>query len=324
MMTAIFAFVVDCLIGDPRSSLHPVVLIGKLISFFEGLLYHEQDSDRKKLFYGFVLMVCVLSVSYGVAEGIVWLAALSGNVYVSIAVQAVFLSFMISPRNLAEAGREIRDYLLDGNLEMARFKVGWIVGRDTDNLTEGEATRATVETISENIVDGIISPLFYFFIGGLPLAVAYRAANTMDSMIGYKNDKYLFFGRAAALADDVWNYIPARLTGLMLVAAAFLLGLDWRGAWKIMRRDAAKHPSPNGGWTESTVAGALGVRLGGLNYYFGKPSFRTYMGDPVHALEANHISLAIRMMYTVTVMFLALMLAASWLLGGSVPGGLML
>lgn len=322
MMTAIFAFVVDCLIGDPRSSLHPVVLIGKLISFFEGLLYHEQDSDRKKLFYGFVLMVCVLSVSYGVAEGIVWLAALSGNVYVSIAVQAVFLSFMISPRNLAEAGREIRDYLLDGNLEMARFKVGWIVGRDTDKLTEGEATRATVETISENTVDGVISPLFYFFVGGLPLAVAYRAANTMDSMVGYKNDKYLFFGRAAARADDVWNYIPARLTGFMFVAAAFLLGLDWRGAWRILRRDAAKHPSPNGGWTESTVAGALGIRLGGLNYYFGKPSFRTYMGEPLYELEAKHISQAIRMMYTVTVMFLVLASATVWLLGGYLPGGL--
>ena len=324
MMTAIFAFVVDCLIGDPRSSLHPVVLIGKLISFFEGLLYHEQDSDRKKLFYGFVLMVCVLSVSYGVAEGIVWLAALSGNVYVSIAVQAVFLSFMISPRNLAEAGREIRDYLLDGNLEMARFKVGWIVGRDTDKLTEGEATRATVETISENTVDGVISPLFYFFVGGLPLAVAYRAANTMDSMVGYKNDKYLFFGRAAARADDVWNYIPARLTGFMFVAAAFLLGLDWRGAWRILRRDAAKHPSPNGGWTESTVAGALGIRLGGLNYYFGKPSFRTYMGEPLHELEAKHISLAIRMMYAVTVMFFVLASVTAWLLGGYLPGGLVL
>ena len=324
MMIAVLAFVVDCLIGDPRSSLHPVVLMGKLISFFEGLLYNDRDSERQKLFCGAVLMACVLSVSYGAAESVLHFAARFGNAYVFAGVQAVLLSFMISPRNLAEAGREIRDYLLEGNLEMARFKVGWIVGRDTDNLTEGEATRATVETISENIVDGIISPLFYFFIGGLPLAVAYRAANTMDSMIGYKNDKYLFFGRAAALADDVWNYIPARLTGLMLVAAAFLLGLDWRGAWKIMRRDAAKHPSPNGGWTESTVAGALGVRLGGLNYYFGKPSFRTYMGDPVHALEANHISLAIRMMYTVTVMFLALMLAASWLLGGSVPGGLML
>lgn len=320
-MIAALAFVVDCLVGDPRSSLHPVVLMGKLISFFENLLYHEQDSDRKKLVCGTVLMICVLSVSYSAAEGVLWLAELSGSAYVVLAVQAAVLSFMISPRNLAEAGREIRDYLLEGNLEMARFKVGWIVGRDTDKLTEGEATRATVETISENTVDGVISPLFYFFLGGLPLAVAYRAANTMDSMIGYKNDKYLYFGRVAARADDVWNYIPARIAGLMFVAAAFLLGLDWRGAWRILRRDAAKHPSPNGGWTESTVAGALGIRLGGLNYYFGKPSFRTYMGEPIHELEARHITWAIRMMYTVTVMFLALALAASWLLGEYMPGG---
>ena len=220
MMTAVLAFVVDCLIGDPRSSLHPVVLIGKLISFFENLLYHEQDSDRKKMVCGAVLMVCVLAISYGVAEEIVRLAALSGNVYVSIAIQAVALSFMISPRNLAEAGREIRDYLMEGNLEMARFKVGWIVGRDTDKLTEGEATRATVETISENTVDGVISPLFYFFVGGLPLAVAYRAANTMDSMVGYKNDRYLYFGRAAAKLDDAANFIPARLSALAMIAAA--------------------------------------------------------------------------------------------------------
>ena len=324
MMVAVLAFVLDCLIGDPRTSLHPVVLMGKLISFFEGLLYREKDSDGKKLVCGAVLMVCVLAVAYGAAEGILWLAEMSGNAYVSVVVQAVCLGFMISPRNLAEAGREIRDYLLEGNLEMARFKVGWIVGRDTDKLTEGEATRATVETISENTVDGVISPLFYYFIGGLPLAVAYRAANTMDSMIGYKNDKYLFFGRVAARADDLWNYVPARLTGLMLVAAAFLLGLDGRGAWRVLWRDAAKHPSPNGGWTESTVAGALGVRLGGLNYYFGKPSFRTYMGDPVHELAAHHISQAIRMMYAATVMFLALALAVSWLLGGYMPGGLVL
>ena len=324
MMIAALAFIVDCLVGDPRSSLHPVVLIGNLISFFERLLYREEDSDRKKLFCGAVLMVCVLAICYGAAEGVLYLAARFGNAYISVGVQAVCLCFMISPRNLAEAGREIRDYLLEGNLEMARFKVGWIVGRDTDKLTEGEATRATVETISENTVDGVISPLFYFFIGGLPLAVAYRAANTMDSMIGYKNDKYLFFGRVAAKADDVWNYIPARLTGLLLVAAAFLLGFDWHGAWRMLRRDAANHPSPNGGWTESTVAGALGVRLGGLNYYFGKPSFRTYMGDPVHELEARHISMAIRMMYTATVMFLALAWAASWLLGCRATGGFVL
>ena len=321
MMTAVYAFVLDCLIGDPRSSLHPVVLMGKLISFFERFLYHEQDSDRKKFFSGLLLMLCVLFVVYGAAEGVLRLAELSGNVYVVTAVQAILLSLMISPRSLAEAGREIRDYLEAGDIENARFKVGWIVGRDTDALSVGEATRATVETISENTVDGIISPLFFFCLGGLPLAAAYRAANTMDSMIGYKNDKYLYFGRAAARMDDVWNYIPARLTGLMLVSAAFLLGYDWRGAWRMMLRDAKKHPSPNGGYTESTVAGALGIRLGGLNYYFGKPSFRTYMGEPIHELGPRHITAAIRLMYAVTVMFLVLCLAASHFGGDLWMGG---
>jgi adenosylcobinamide-phosphate synthase len=158
-----------------------------------------------------------------VAEEIVRFAALSGNVYVSIAIQAVALSFMISPRNLAEAGREIRDYLMEGNLEMARFKVGWIVGRDTDKLDEPEIARATVETIAENTVDGIIAPLFFFVLGGVPLAMAYRAANTMDSMIGYKNDKYLYFGRAAARLDDVLNYIPSRITAVLFIFAAWMI-----------------------------------------------------------------------------------------------------
>lgn len=321
MLTAQLAFLIDCLIGDPRSTVHPVVLIGRLISFFEKLLYRAEDSDRRKFWCGFVLMVCVLAAAYGAAAGIVSLAARAGNAYVSLAVQAALLSFMISPRNLAEAGREIRGYLLAGDLDMARFKTGWIVGRDTERLTEGEVTRATVETIAENIVDGVVSPLFFFWLGGVPLAVAYRAANTMDSMIGYKNDKYLFFGRAAARADDVWNYIPARLTGLMLVAAAFLLGFDWRGAWRILRRDAAKHPSPNGGWTEAAVAGALGVRLGGLNYYFGRPSLRACMGDPLEELGERHIMRTIRMMYAVTGMFLLLMAAVSGLWHGGFAGG---
>ena len=321
MMTAVYAFLIDCVIGDPRSPIHPVVLMGKLISFFEGFLYHEQDSDRKKFLSGLLLMLCVLAVVYGVAEGVLRLAGLSGHAWVVTAVQAIFLSFMISPKSLAAAGREIHGYLERGDLENARFKVGWIVGRDTDALSVGEVTRATVETISENIVDGIISPLFFFWLGGLPLAAAYRAANTMDSMIGYKNDKYLYFGRAAARMDDVWNYIPARLTGLMLVASAFLLGYDWRGARRMMLRDAKKHPSPNGGYTESTVAGALGIRLGGLNYYFGKPSFRTYMGEPIHELGPRHITAATRLMYAATVMFLVLSLAASWLCGAIRMGG---
>lgn len=316
MNTAILAFAIDCAIGDPRSSLHPVVLIGKLISLFEAMLYREDDSDSLKFFKGLVLMLAVLAVSYKVAALIMTAAALTQNQYVYWIVGALLLSFTISPRNLSEAGREIRGYLLAGDLENARFKVGWIVGRDTDKLTVGEVTRATVETISENIVDGIISPLFFFMIGGVPLAVMYRAANTMDSMIGYKNDKYMYFGRAAARCDDAWNYIPARITGLLLIFAAFILHYDYKSAFRIMCRDANKHPSPNGGYTESTVAGALGIQLGGLNYYFGKPSFRTCMGDPIYALGPQHILAAIKLMYTTMVLFLLLMAIVNWYMGG--------
>ena len=161
-----------------------------------------------------------------------------------------------------------------------------------------------METIAENTVDGIIAPLFFFVLGGVPLAVLYRAANTMDSMIGYKNDKYLYFGRAAAKLDDVLNYIPARITGVLFIFAACLLGFDYKNAYDMMLRDADKHPSPNGGYAEATVAGALHIRLGGINSYFGKKSLRAYMGEAIELTAPKHIMECIRMMYTVTVMFI--------------------
>ena len=197
-----------------------------------------------------------------------------------------------------------RNLLKDGELSEARRKVGWIVGRDTEKLSAPEASRAAIETVAENTVDGIISPLFFYLVGGLPLAVLYRAANTMDSMLGYKNAKYLYFGRVAARLDDVLNYIPARVTGALFVLAAFLLHFDGRRAWRILRRDAAKHPSPNGGHAEAPVAGALGIRLGGKNYYFGEPHFRAYMGEATRDIEADDIQKTVRLMYTVTVLFL--------------------
>ena len=316
MMTAAVAFVIDCLIGDPRSRLHPVVLIGKWIARLEKWLYRPEASDQGKFLAGFCLVVIVLASSYGAAAGLLYLAGLSENPYIVGFASALLLSFAIAPRNLAEAGWEIRRYLLAGDLSKARFKVGWIVGRDTDRLTAGEVTRATVETIAENIVDGVISPLFFFYLGGVPLAMAYRAANTMDSMLGYKNDRYLYFGRAAARMDDAWNYLPARITGILLVAAAWLLRLDFRAAWRMMRRDARKHPSPNGGYTEATVAGALGVRLGGFNSYFGQPSFRTYMGDDIRSLAPEHIDQVIRLLYVVTILFLCLATALCRYLDG--------
>ena len=316
MNVGILAFLMDCVIGDPRSKFHPVVLIGKLIAGLETWLYSPEDSNKRKFWRGLFLMLLVLVICYGTTAGIVYGVRRLGLPYLSWGMEALLLSFTISPRNLAEAGREIQRYLAAGDIEEARFKVGWIVGRDTDKLTVPEITRATVETIAENIVDGVISPLFFFFLGGVPLAVAYRAANTMDSMIGYKNEKYLFFGRAAARTDDAWNYIPARITGLLLILAAWLLKYDWREAWRMMRRDAAKHPSPNGGFTEATVAGALGIRLGGLNYYFGRPSFRTYMGEPRQELSPRHISGAIRLMYAATILFLLAAFGFTWLRRG--------
>jgi len=217
---------------------------------------------------------------------------------------------MISPGGLAKAGKEIYNLLSRDKLPEARRAVGMIVGRDTDKLEEPEIVRATVETIAENTVDGVIAPLCFFAVGGLPMAVMYRAANTMDSMLGYKNERYLCFGRAAARVDDVFNLIPARLTALMFIAAAWLLKFDYRRAAEIMRRDADKHPSPNGGYAEATLAGALHIRLGGENYYFGQKHFRAYMGDAVETLSTRHILECIRMMYTATVLFLLVLYIA--------------
>ena len=308
MLTAAVAFLFDTLIGDPKSKLHPVVLMGNLISLLEKILYRADDRDAIKLVKGGVLVVIVIAVNFVIGAAIEFEAASLGSMTAEIFIEALVLSFMISPRSLAEAGREIHDLLMLGNIVEARRKVGWIVGRDTDRLNEAEIVRATVETIAENTVDGIISPLFFFVIGGLPFAAAYRAANTMDSMIGYKNDKYLYFGRVAARLDDVLNYIPARLTALIFITAAAILGLDYVNALNMVRRDAKKHPSPNGGYAEAAVAGALNIRLGGFNSYFGRQTFRAYMGEAIEVLASNHIMLAIRMMYTATILFLTITL----------------
>ena len=304
MNVAILAFLIDAVIGDPRSRFHPVVLIGKLISGLERLFYRPGESDERKLLSGTLLVSIVLLVSYEAAAFVLYLSYQIPFAWGSGVISALVLSFTISPKSLAQAGREIYTLLVRDDLDGARKRVGWIVGRETTHLDAGEVSRATVETIAENTTDGIIAPLFYFAIGGLPLAVLYRAANTMDSMLGYKNEKYLYFGRAAARLDDVLSYIPARITGLLFVVSAGFLGFDVRHALAVMRRDAYKHPSPNGGYAEAPMAGALHIRLGGYNTYFGKKMFRAYMGDAIEKLAPHHIMESIRMMYTATILFL--------------------
>jgi len=298
----LLAIIIDRLIGDPRSSIHPVVMIGNLIAFLEGRLLKIQSSRLFKNLAGALLVILVLGITYGLVW---WMMELLNSVHpwAWFIGGALLLSFTITPDSLAKAGHEIHHYLLTGDLAQARTKVGWIVGRDTHQLDVAEVTRGTVETIAENIVDGIISPLFYFVIGGVPLAFLYRAVNTLDSMVGYKNEKYGDFGMVAARVDDVFNYIPARLTGILLVLTAMMLRFDVYGTMRAIWRDAAKHPSPNSGFTEAGVAGALGIRLGGLNYYGGVASQRAYMGEALTELAPLHIKQTIQMMYTATILF---------------------
>lgn len=312
MITVVLAYVWDQLISDPKTSLHPVALMGRLIAFLESIFYRKDLSPRRQMILGGVVVALTLAICYDLANVLLWLLGYVHNMYLYYGIESLVLSLMICPKSLAAAGQEIRHYLMHHHLDMARLKVSWIVGRDTDTLDEGEVTRATVETIAENTVDGIISPLFWFALGGLPLAVVYRAANTLDSMIAYKNDKYLYFGRVAARLDDVLNWIPARIGAVFFVLTACILRYDWKNAISIIRRDAAKHPSPNGGYAEAAVAGALGIRLGGYNSYFGKMTFRAYMGDAVKPLQPYHIRQAIYLMYGASLWTMAAVMLWLW------------
>ncbi len=298
----VLAVLADLAIGDPRTKFHPVVLMGNFIAWFEKRLLKEGDSPAQKRKKG-TMLVCLVLLSIYFSAVLVAILLLAMGPWWYFLGSILILTFMIAPRSLAEAGMEIKQHLTDGDLARARERVGYVVGRDTDEMNEQEITRATVETIAENIVDGVISPLFYFFLGGFPLTMMYRAVNTMDSMIAYKNEKYIDFGYAAAKLDDVFNYIPARITALLLIVASFILRYDGKKAMEIMRRDADKHPSPNGGYPESAVAGAIHVRLGGTNYYGGEEHFREYMGDPLEQLGADHIDKTIRLLYTATILF---------------------
>lgn len=289
----------DKLIGDPRSNWHPVALIGRYIAWIQGLLLKEHDSPLRKKLNGLLLWLTITISIYVVVEYFLLRAYAYFGMW-AILIEMLLVSFTITPTSLARDGNELYDLLKANNLTKARARVSWIVGRDTEHLDEGEITRATVETIAENITDGIIAPLFFAMLGGAPLAFFYRAVNTLDSMVGYKNDKYMDFGMPSARLDDVCNYIPARITGWLVVLSAYLLNYDYKRSYEVMLRDSKVHPSPNSGWPEASVAGALGIRLGGTNYYFGRESFRAYMGDKTKELKAEEIKKVIKIMYTVS------------------------
>ena len=307
------AFLLDSLLGDPRSTFHPVVLMGNCISFYEKLLYKKSATPTQQIWEGISTVLLVLMTVIGIVTGILFIGGtIHPILYFVISILCVYIS--ISPRCLAEAGVEIARLLRKQDIGEARRKVGWIVGRKTTDLDESEITRATIETIAENTVDGIISPLFWYILLGPWGAIGYRAINTMDSMLGYKNERYLYFGRFAARLDDVVNYIPARITCALFIIAAWICGKDWKYAATIAKRDAYKHPSPNGGYAEAPVAGALHIRLGGYNVYHDKVTFREYMGDPIQIMKGRHIYQTIYLMYTVSILGILITMASKYLI----------
>lgn len=307
-----FAFLLDLLLGDPRWFPHPVVLIGRLISFLEGLFRRFALGRTAELFVGTLLAALVPTIAFSAVWGIVWFA---GGINIWFGwFAAVFLGYTtIAASSLYGESRKVAELVSSGDLEGARKALSYLVGRDTQDLDEKEIIRALVETVAENTSDGVIAPLFYLAIGGPPLAMAYKAINTLDSMVGYKNERYFYLGRASARLDDIVNYIPARLTALLIVLAAFILRKDWKGSWAIMQRDSRNHPSPNSGYPEAAVAGAIGRRLGGLSYYGGIGSNKPFIGDEGGQFAARDVKDAGTLMLAASFLMAAIsMLILVW------------
>lgn len=299
-------FILDLVFGDPHWLPHPICLIGNLIGFLDkNLRKLFGTSNAGLLFGGGVMVVIVLGVSFAVPYFILQLAG-GISPYLRLAVETVMCYQIFATKCLKDESMKVYEALKNGDLADARLKLSWIVGRDTKSLDEEEVTKAAVETVAENTADGIIAPMLYMFIGGAPLAFLYKGINTMDSMVGYKNDKYLYFGRAAAKLDDLANFIPARITGLAMVLAAYFLNMDAKGAWKIFWRDRYHHLSPNSAMTESAAAGALNIQLGGDHYYFGKLVHKETIGDDIRPVVAEDIVATNNLLYMTAVICILL------------------
>ena len=302
-------FVLDTLFGDPPWLPHPVVLMGKAISALEKRLRARLPQTPQGELLGGAVVAFTLPVGTFLLTSLVCLGAAKLNPWLGLAVQMFWCGQALAAKGLAQESTNVYRALIKPDLPAARKAVSRIVGRDTQNLTLEGVTKAAVETVAENASDGVIAPLLYMLLGGAPLALTYKAINTMDSMLGYKNEKYLYFGRAAAKLDDAANYLPSRLAGLLWCAAAALTGNSPKGAWRIWRRDRRCHASPNSAQTESACAGALGVQLAGPAYYFGEYYAKPTIGDPLRPIEPEDIRRANRMMYAESVLALAVGLA---------------
>lgn len=303
-MEILIGFIIDCLLGDPYQLPHPIRWIGSLIGKLDKSFYRENDGDKVKLLKGFAVVVIVLFIST-MCPLVILYVAYSENFVLGMILESMMCYYLIAPRCLKDESMKVYQELKKEDIKGARKAVSMIVGRDTNVLDKEGITKAAVETVAENTSDGVTAPLMYMAFGGAILGFFYKAANTMDSMLGYKNEKYLYFGRCAAKLDDILNFLPARITALFMIAASPLCGLDGKNALKVWKRDRKKHASPNAAQTEAVCAGALGVMLAGDAYYFGKRYPKETIGDEKRKIETEDIRQANRLMYVTAVMVLA-------------------
>ncbi|HIV67647.1 MAG TPA: adenosylcobinamide-phosphate synthase CbiB [Candidatus Butyricicoccus stercorigallinarum] len=305
----LLGFLIDCVLGDPQRLWHPICGIGAMISFWQKRLRARfPDTPRGQFWAGVLLWPLVVVPAWFIPFALLtaagWLHPAA-----RFALETVFCWQIFAAKSLKTAALRVYDALVARDLPGARTFVSWIVGRDTAALSAEQVTKAAVETVAENASDGVIAPLCFLLLGGAPLGFAYKAVNTLDSMVGYKNDEFLYFGRFSAKMDDVFNFIPARLSGLLFVLSAKPAGLSARGAWRCFRRDRLRHASPNSAQTEAACAGALGVQLAGDAYYFGKRYKKPTLGDDQRPIEPEDIVRTNRLMMWAAVLAVVLLCA---------------
>lgn len=311
----VLGFLLDLLFGDPVWLYHPVRLIGKMIIFFEKILRKIFPKNRAgERGAGVVLVVFVAGIGTAVPAVLLW-SVYHFNVWAGFLLESFFCYQILATKSLKTESMKVYKELKKDDIGGARKAVSMIVGRDTESLTAEGVTKAAVETVAENTSDGVIAPLLYMMIGGAALGFFYKSVNTMDSMVGYKNDTYRYFGTAAAKLDDVLNFIPARISGILMAFSAFFVGADVKNAFRIFFRDRKKHASPNSAQTESSMAGALRIQLAGDAWYFGTLHRKPTIGDALRPVEPENIVQANRMLYVTAVLALVLFSAVRIVIG---------
>ena len=313
LLALVLGFILDLIIGDPHGLYHPIRLVGNLIGLLEKHMNKKSDSPDRQMVMGWLMALIVITFSSGIPL-LLLLLAYHIHPVCGLVLETVMCWQLLATKSLKDESIKVYRKLKKHDLQGSRHAVSMIVGRDTEVLDETGVTKAAVETVAENTSDGVIAPMFYMAIGGAFLGWMYKSINTMDSMVAYKNDRYLYFGRIPAYLDDIANYIPARLAGLLMVLASFLVRLDGTHAFAIFKRDRYNHASPNSAQTEAVMAGALNVQLAGDAWYFGELHKKKTIGDDIRPVEAEDIVRANKLLYGTAVVSLVIFTLVKYLI----------